>query len=60
MGIFILDVKAQKSIATHFDTFPLADDGAEDPLNDLRKALEELNVPAGDFLVLNEGAGKEF
>ena len=49
------DVKSTTSIATHFGTFPLADDSFEDPVNDLRLALARYNVNENQFLVLKEG-----
>ncbi len=55
-----LDVNAQKSIATHFGTFPLADEGGDEPITDLKKALEEFNVPEEDFIVMMEGTGMVF
>lgn len=55
-----LDLKASKSIATHFGTFPLADDGYTDPVTDLEKALKKLAVDSGAFVVLKEGVGERF
>jgi L-ascorbate metabolism protein UlaG (beta-lactamase superfamily) len=43
------------SIAMHHGTFPLADDGKDDPINDLQKALQEQQVPANNFVILEEG-----
>jgi L-ascorbate metabolism protein UlaG (beta-lactamase superfamily) len=50
-----LDLKAETSIAMHFGTFPLADDGQTEPVRDLKTALEKWNVPKGQFVVLKEG-----
>ena len=50
-----LDLRAHKSIACHFGTFTLADEGQEELFRDLETALKGLNVPAPDFLVLKEG-----
>lgn len=44
------DVGATLSIGMHFGTFPLADDGKEQPLNDLEIALD-----GEHFIVLEEG-----
>lgn len=55
-----LDLKASKSIATHFGTFPLADDGFADPVADLQRALEKLAVDSERFVVLKEGVGENF
>lgn len=55
-----LDVKSHQTVATHFGTFPLADDGPEEPLNDLKKGLQEKGVNESKFLVLEEGDGRNF
>ena len=55
-----LDVKSQKSIAMHFGTFPLADDGSDDPVNDLRTAMEKHQVSNDSFIVLKEGEAVTF
>ncbi|MBK5277870.1 MAG: MBL fold metallo-hydrolase [Bacteroidia bacterium] len=49
------EVKAKISIADHYGTFPLADDGDEDPKEELVKALEKFNVSKEQFLLLKEG-----
>jgi L-ascorbate metabolism protein UlaG (beta-lactamase superfamily) len=50
-----LDVKSSLSIGTHFGTFPLADEGAEDPVKDLKTALMKYNVNEEQFIALKEG-----
>lgn len=55
-----LDLAPEKSIATHFGTFPLADDGRDDPVIDLRAALAERGVSDDDFLVMKEGEYQVF
>ena len=45
----------RKSVAMHYGTFPLADDGQEDPANDLLNALDKSGVSRDDFLLLKEG-----
>jgi L-ascorbate metabolism protein UlaG (beta-lactamase superfamily) len=50
------EVNATQSIATHFGTFPLADDSQADPINDLKIALGKHNVSPENFLILSEGA----
>lgn len=55
-----LDLKSQTSIAAHFGTFPLADDGQDEPLQDLEAARADKNIAPGDFIALNEGEGKLF
>ena len=55
-----LDIKSQKSIAMHFGTFPLADDGSDDPVNDLRTAMHKHQVSNDSFIVLKEGEAVTF
>jgi L-ascorbate metabolism protein UlaG (beta-lactamase superfamily) len=43
------------SIGMHFGTFPLADDGMDDPEKDLRTAMEKEGVDAAAFIVPEEG-----
>ena len=52
------DLGSEQSVATHFGTFPLGDDGQLEPVTDLRKALKEQNVADDKFWVLKEGEGK--
>jgi L-ascorbate metabolism protein UlaG (beta-lactamase superfamily) len=54
------DVQSQTSIAMHFGTFPLADDGQADPVGDLNAALQKSAIPEGEFLVPKEGAAIDF
>ncbi|MDZ7716307.1 MAG: MBL fold metallo-hydrolase [Balneolaceae bacterium] len=54
------DVGAKQSIGMHFGTFPLADDGMTEPINDLAKAREQAGIDKKDFFILNEGASKSF
>lgn len=51
-----LDLKADRSIAMHFGTFPLGDDGQEDPVRDLELAREKYQIKADEFLILKEGS----
>jgi L-ascorbate metabolism protein UlaG (beta-lactamase superfamily) len=46
------------TIATHFGTFPLADDGEKEPLEWLERAMRQ-DPPAGPFIVLKEGEGRD-
>jgi L-ascorbate metabolism protein UlaG (beta-lactamase superfamily) len=46
------------SIATHFGTFPLADDGETEPVRGLQRALKR-EPPAQPFFVLQEGEGRD-
>jgi len=49
------DVRSQQSVAMHFGTFPMADDGMYEPVEALRKALEENEIQREQFRVLKEG-----
>lgn len=51
-------LNSQYSIATHFGTFPLADDGEAEPVRELQRVLqvEPLTRP---FVVLQEGEGMD-
>ena len=55
-----IELQSKKSIAAHFGTFPLADEGQDEPLNDLRQALMKNNINMEDFIALNEGQGRLF
>jgi L-ascorbate metabolism protein UlaG (beta-lactamase superfamily) len=46
------------SIATHFGTFPLADDGEAEPVKGLERALLQ-SPPVQPFWVLKEGEGRD-
>ena len=49
------DVRAEKSLAIHHSTFPLADDGQKEPIEELEKALMANGLTNEDFFVLEEG-----
>lgn len=53
-----LDLHSEQSIATHFGTFALGDDGQLEPVEDLRKALQEQGLADDEFWVLNQGEGR--
>lgn len=55
-----MQVASKNSVAMHFGTFPLADDGRDDPVEDLRLALRTYKIPEGEFLVLREGEAAVF
>lgn len=46
-----LDVRARLSLAMHFGTFRITDEGIEDPIHALRQALEAYGVPPEQFRV---------
>jgi len=52
------EVKSKNSVATHFGTFPLADDGQAEPITDLKKALSDSGIDT--FLILQEGVPRDF
>jgi L-ascorbate metabolism protein UlaG (beta-lactamase superfamily) len=49
------DVRSEKSFGIHFGTFPLGDEGQEDPVLDLRRACAKYNLNENQFTVLKEG-----
>ncbi|MGD8426247.1 MAG: MBL fold metallo-hydrolase [Balneolaceae bacterium] len=49
------DVQSQTSIAMHFGTFPMADDGMYEAVEALQKELDSRNVNRNEFKVLKEG-----
>jgi L-ascorbate metabolism protein UlaG (beta-lactamase superfamily) len=55
-----VDVRSKQSIGSHFGTFPLADEGREQPIEDLAHSLYEAKIPLSEFIVLKEGEGKHF
>lgn len=50
-----LDVQSKKSIAIHYGTFPLADEGLGDAPKDLEKAVKNNGLNSNDFIILPEG-----
>jgi L-ascorbate metabolism protein UlaG (beta-lactamase superfamily) len=54
-----LDLKTEISIAMHYGTFPLADDGQSEPVRDLKQAMKRYNISQDEFLILNEGLSYE-
>jgi L-ascorbate metabolism protein UlaG (beta-lactamase superfamily) len=49
------DVKSELSIGSHFGTFPLADDGFDEPINDLGIAKTKFQIADESFITLKEG-----
>ena len=49
------EIGSSISIGMHFGTFPLADDGQDDPVNELRKLKLEGGYSEEEFIVLEEG-----
>ena len=54
------EVKARKSIATHYGTFPLADEGPSEAKDDFAAAKKACNVGDDDFIMLPEGTYNDF
>lgn len=54
------DIRAEQSVAIHFGTFALADDGEHEPIDELTRALGQANIPVSQFSVLKEGEGVTF
>lgn len=50
-----INLNTTQSIAMHFGTFPMADDGMYEPLEDLQKARRKYKVSANNFLSLQHG-----
>jgi L-ascorbate metabolism protein UlaG (beta-lactamase superfamily) len=50
-----LDLGSPLSVAMHFGCFQLTDEGIDEPVHDLRQALQARGVPASAFRVLNPG-----
>ncbi len=51
---------AQTSVAMHFGTFQMGDDGQYEPVNLLSAAIAETNMEHTQFLVLDSGENREF
>ena len=49
------DLNASFAVAHHFGTFQLADDGYDDPIIDLKKALADQDITADRFLMMKVG-----
>jgi L-ascorbate metabolism protein UlaG (beta-lactamase superfamily) len=49
------DVQARSSLAMHFGTFQLADEGIDEPIQDLQAALQDRDMSADKFLVPDFG-----
>jgi L-ascorbate metabolism protein UlaG (beta-lactamase superfamily) len=52
--------KAKQSVATHFGTFGLADDGQTEPIIELEKALSASGINPAEFIVMTEGIPADF
>ncbi len=54
------DVRARHSLARHFGCFPLADDGLEQPVNDLFAARQVAKLSESDFAVPEAGETRHY
>jgi L-ascorbate metabolism protein UlaG (beta-lactamase superfamily) len=54
------DVQAVTSVGIHFGTFPMADDGMDEPAQELIRAREKYGVPDSNFVVMQEGSSEVF
>lgn len=50
-----IDLGAERTIAMHFGTFQLTDEGIDEPVKDLAIALEKYKIPSEKFLILDQG-----
>lgn len=50
-----LDVKSRFSLATHFGTFQLTDEGVDAPVIALKEALKKMRVETAQFIALDQG-----
>lgn len=55
-----IELEAKKSIAMHWGTFQLTDEGRMEPVEGLRKALATLGLAQDSFVALEPGGGLEF
>ena len=55
-----LDLEAKYSMAMHFGTFQLTDEGREQPIQELEIALTKKDVDPDHFMVLDQGETKKF
>lgn len=49
------EMQIDQSVAIHFGTFPLADDGMKTPVDDLKKAIRKYGLNDGEFRILENG-----
>jgi L-ascorbate metabolism protein UlaG (beta-lactamase superfamily) len=50
-----LALGSKKSIGMHFGTFQLTDEGIDEPLRDLKIALEKYKIMNDEFIIIDEG-----
>jgi L-ascorbate metabolism protein UlaG (beta-lactamase superfamily) len=52
-------LQSRVSIASHFGTFALADDGEDEPVDELNRVLDRTDLGHSEFWVLNFGEGRD-
>lgn len=52
-------LKTRVSVASHFGTFPLADDGDDEAVEDLKNILQQTQMGGTEFWTLGFGEGRE-
>lgn len=55
-----LALGSKKSIAMHFGTFQLTDEGIDEPVRDLKLAIEKHQLKNDEFIILDEGQAFSF
>ena len=50
-----MDLHSKLSIGIHFGTFQLTDEGVDEPVKDLKSALDELKIPQANFRAPKNG-----
>ncbi|HEX5483152.1 MAG TPA: MBL fold metallo-hydrolase [Terriglobia bacterium] len=53
------ELESSTSVGIHFGAFALADDGEQDPVTDLERALDEAGIPKSRFWALEAGEGRD-
>lgn len=48
-------LRSTRSVAMHFGTFQLSDEGIDEPIIDLQAAIEKYKIPAGSFIIPENG-----
>jgi N-acyl-phosphatidylethanolamine-hydrolysing phospholipase D len=51
----VQEVKSKRSIGIHFGTFPLGDESADAPADDLAAARKAADMPAEEFVTMQHG-----
>ncbi len=53
------NLQSRQSIGMHFGTFPMADDGMREPVEDLQNARMQHRIKSDQFFILDEGETKK-